>query len=158
MIFAKNQPWRERNFGPNGQIDQAFSRNPLLACIVIDSPDILNQCRVMDYNLMKSLHVAAALGVFTALGAIVLGVQDQGRKAASILHGVSLLLLLLVGFALLKKPPMELHYWKIKIVLWLFLGVAPALARRKALPTAALLALTLAAGLAAAYLGIHKSF
>lgn len=126
--------------------------------ILIDTPRDLSQSPRMDYYLMKSLHVAAALGVFASLGAIILGVQDQSRKAASILHGVSLLLLFLVGFALLKKPPMELHYWKIKIVLWLFLGVAPALARRKALPTAALLGLTLAAGLAAAYLGIHKSF
>ena len=28
------------------------------------------------------------------------------------LHGISLLLLFLVGFASLGKPPMELHYWK----------------------------------------------
>jgi hypothetical protein len=29
------------------------------------------------------------------------------QKAASILHGVSLVLILLVGFAMLKKPPMD---------------------------------------------------
>jgi hypothetical protein len=92
------------------------------------------------------------------MGAIVLGGKDSSRKAASILHGVSLLLLLLVGFALLRKPPMELHYWKIKIVLWLFLGVAPVLARKKILPPVVLLLLTLVAGAAAAYLGLTKSF
>ena len=112
----------------------------------------------MDLILMKTLHVAAALGVFTAMGAIILGGKESSRKAASMVHGISLLLLLLVGFALLRKPPMELHYWKIKIVLWLFLGVAPVLARKEKLPTVVLLLLTLAAGAGAAYLGLTKSF
>jgi hypothetical protein len=111
-----------------------------------------------DPNLLKTLHLAGAFGVFSALGAIALGAHESQRKVASILHGISLLLLLLVGFALLRKPPMELHYWKIKIVLWLFLGVAPVLSRRKVLPGYALLLLTLAIGILAAYLGLKKPF
>jgi hypothetical protein len=111
----------------------------------------------MDLNLLKVIHLAGALGVFTAMGAIALGAQESQRKLASMLHGISLLLLLLAGFAILKKPPMDVHYWKIKIVLWLFLGVAPVLARRKLMPPAVLLLVTLAAGILAAYLGVTKS-
>ena len=112
----------------------------------------------MDQNLLKALHLAGALGVFTALGAILMGAQDSCRKYASMLHGISLVFLLLVGFAMLRKPPMEVHYWKVKILLWIFLGVAPVLARRKLLPMPVMLILTIAAGTYAAYLGIVKPF
>ena len=111
----------------------------------------------MDLNLLKVIHLAGALGVFTAMGAIALGAQESQRKVASMLHGISLLLLLLAGFAILKKPPMDVHYWKIKILLWLFLGVAPVLARRKLMPPAVLLLVTLVVGILAAYLGVTKS-
>jgi len=115
----------------------------------------------MNPLYLKILHIAGALGVFTAMGAILMGAQESCRKTAAMLHGISLTLLLLAGFAMLKKPPMELHFWKVKIVLWLFLGVAPVLARKKVMPTSALLFLTLAAGILAAYmgfLGATKSF
>ncbi|WP_193211407.1 hypothetical protein [Luteolibacter marinus] len=105
---------------------------------------------------MKTLHLAGALGVFTAMGAVVSGAT--GKKCYSILHGVSLLLLLLMGFAMLKKPPMDHYWWMVKVVIWLFLGAAPALAKRKALPSSALLALCLIGGVAAAYLGLSKPF
>lgn len=84
----------------------------------------------MNPLVLKVIHIAGALGVFTAMGAILMGAQESCRKCASMLHGISLLLLLLAGFAMLKKPPMELHFWKVKLVLWLFLGVAPVLARK----------------------------
>lgn len=107
---------------------------------------------------MKLVHLAGAFGVFAAIGAILAGASEGNRKWASALHGTSLLLLILAGFAILKKPPMELHYWKVKIVLWLFLGLVPVLARKKTLPTAVLLVLTLATGVYAAYLGILKPY
>lgn len=115
----------------------------------------------MNPLLLKIIHLAGAFGVFTAMGAILMGGQESCRKCAAKLHGISLLLLLLAGFAMLKKPPMELHFWKVKIVLWLFLAVAPVLARKKVMPMPLLLLLTLAAGLLAAYmgfLGATKSF
>jgi hypothetical protein len=111
-----------------------------------------------DPYLLKTLHVASALGVFTALGAILLGGKEVNRKVVSILHGISLLLLVLVGFAMLRKPPMELHYWKIKLLIWLFLGVVPVLARKEKLPRGILLLLTLVAAGYAAYLGLRKPF
>jgi hypothetical protein len=92
------------------------------------------------------------------MGAIVAGAAGAHKKAASILHGVSLLLLLLLGFAMLKKPPMDQKWWMAKLAIWLFLGVAPVLAKRKALPAPVLLGLCLAGGAFAAYLGLAKPF
>jgi hypothetical protein len=112
----------------------------------------------MNPLVLKTLHLAGALGVFTAMGAIVAGASGQHKKAASMLHGISLLLLLLLGFAMLKKPPMDQQWWMVKFAIWLFLGVAPVLAKRKALPAAALLGLSLIGGAFAAYLGLAKPF
>jgi hypothetical protein len=112
----------------------------------------------MDPFLLKTLHVAGALGVFAGIGAIIAAADDKNRKLASMLHGISLLFLLLVGFAMLKKPPMDQQWWMVKAAIWLFLGAAPALAKRKVLPTAALLGICLALGAVAAYLGLAKPF
>jgi uncharacterized membrane protein len=110
----------------------------------------------MDPFILKTLHVAGALGLFTSLGATLLA--GSGKKSASILHGVSLLLILLVGFAMLKKPPMGQSWWMIKIGLWFFLGLAPVLAKRKVLPAWLVLVLSLAAAMTAAWLGLRKPF
>jgi len=112
----------------------------------------------MNPFLLKTLHLAGALGVFTAMGAIIAAAGEGTKKWANILHGISLLLLLLMGFAMLKKPPMDQYWWMVKIVIWLFLGAAPALAKRKVLTAPALLGLVLVAGTAAAYLGLAKPF
>ena len=110
----------------------------------------------MDDLMLKTLHVAGVIGLFTSLGATLLA--GSGKKSASILHGISLLLILLVGFAMLKKPPMGQSWWMIKTGLWLFLGLAPVLAKRKVLPAWLVLALSLAAAIAAAWLGLRKPF
>ncbi len=110
----------------------------------------------MDPFILKTLHLAGAFGLFTSLGATLLA--GSGKKSASILHGVSLLLILLVGFAMLKKPPMDQSWWMIKLGLWLFLGVAPVLAKRKVLPAWLVLALSIAAAVTAAWLGLKKPF
>jgi len=57
----------------------------------------------MDPILLKTLHVAGVIALFTSLGASLMG--GSGKKGASILHGVSLIFILLIGFAMLKKPP-----------------------------------------------------
>lgn len=114
----------------------------------------------MNPLLLKTLHVAGALGVFTAIGAIVAGTCEKSKKLAFALHGISLLLLLLMGLHMLfsLKLAGTGGWWHAKIVLWLFLGAAPALAKRKVLAAPALMGLTLAAGIGAAYLGIAKPF
>lgn len=110
----------------------------------------------MNLLLLKTLHLAGVFALFASLGAVILG--NSSRKAASILHGVSLVVILLVGFAMLKKPPMDQHWWMVKIGLWLFIGAAPALSKRKLLPAPVVLGLTLAAAAGAAWLGLAKPF
>ena len=110
----------------------------------------------MDPYLLKTLHLAGVFGLFTSLGATLLA--GSGKKGASILHGISLLLILVIGFAMLKKPPMGQSWWMIKLGLWLFIGAAPVLARRKVLPSSVVLVLCLAAAVTATWLGLAKPF
>lgn len=110
----------------------------------------------MDLLLLKTLHIAGAFALFASLGAVMLG--GSGKKSASILHGVSLVLILLIGFAMLKKPPMDQYWWIVKIGLWLFIGLAPALSKKKVLPPVVVFCLCLLAATAAAYLGLYKPF
>jgi hypothetical protein len=113
----------------------------------------------MDHNhylLLKTLHIAGVIALFSSLGAILLG--SQGKPGAKILHGISLLLILLAGFAILKKPPMDQYWWIAKLALWLFIGAAPALTRRKILPGWMTLTFCVTAGIAAAWLALTKPF
>lgn len=114
----------------------------------------------MDPFLLKTLHIAGALGVFLALGAILAGASGGFKKTASALHGISLLLILLIGLHMLfsMKLAGTGGWWHAKIVLWLALGAIPALANRKTLPASALLGIALAAGIGATYLGLAKPF
>ena len=109
-----------------------------------------------DPFLLKTLHLVAVFALFTSLGAIFLG--GSGKKGASMLHGISLLLIIAIGFAMLKKPPMGQYWWMVKLAMWLFLGAAPVLAKRKVLPSTLLLLLCLAAAGLAAWLGLRKPF
>ncbi|MFC7335936.1 hypothetical protein ACFQY0_02000 [Haloferula chungangensis] len=111
----------------------------------------------MDPFLLKTLHIAGTFGFFAALGAIALG-SGSSKTAASILHGISGLLILLVGFAMLRKPPMDSYWWMVKLGLWLVLGIAPALVKRKVLPAPVVLTIAIVCGVIAAYLGLAKPF
>lgn len=110
----------------------------------------------MNLLLLKTLHIAGVIALFSSLGATLLAGSKQ--KNASILHGISLVLILLIGFAMLKKPPMDQYWWMSKLGLWLFIGAAPVLAKRKLLPAPAVLILCIAAATAAAWLGLRKPF
>ncbi len=106
--------------------------------------------------MLKVLHLAGVFALFASLGATMLA--GSKGKTASMLHGISLVLILLIGFAMLKKPPMDQHWWMVKLVIWLFIGVAPVLAKRKILTPWMVFSLCLAAATYAAYLGIYKPF
>ena len=110
----------------------------------------------MNPLLLKVLHLAAAFALFSSLGAVLLG--ESRKKGAAMLHGISLIFVLLIGFALLQKPPVGQYWWIGKLVLWLFIGAAPALSKRKVLPGPVVLTLCIAAGIAAAWLGLFKPF
>lgn len=110
----------------------------------------------MNPITLKLLHYAGALGLFASLGSTLLA--NSGRKSAAMLHGICLILLLIVGFAMLQKPPLNQAWWMIKLGLWLFLAVAPTMAKRKVLPGSVVLLLSIGAGVFAAYLGNFKPF
>jgi hypothetical protein len=110
----------------------------------------------MDPFILKTLHLAGVFALFSSLGATMLA--GSKGKSASMLHGISLVLILLIGFAMLKKPPMDQQWWMVKLGLWLFIGVAPVLAKRKILAPWMVFALCLVAATAAAYLGLRKPF
>lgn len=110
----------------------------------------------MNIHIFQALHIVGVIALFTSLGAILLG--GSGKKGASILHGISLILILLVGFAMLGKPPMGQSWWMVKLGLWLFIGAAPVLAKRKVLPAPVVLVLCIAAAGFAAWLGLAKPF
>lgn len=105
---------------------------------------------------MKTLHLAGVFALFASLGATMLA--GSGRKSVSMLHGISMLLILLIGFAMLKKPPMDQYWWMAKLGLWIFIGIAPALAKKKVLPPSIVFLLSLLAAVGAAYLGLTKPF
>ncbi len=110
----------------------------------------------MDPFLLKTLHLAGVFALFTSLGAVLLG--GSGKKGASMLHGISLLLIMAVGFAMLKNPPLGQFWWVIKLAMWVFLGAAPVLAKRKVLPATLVMILCIAAAALAAWLGLRKPF
>lgn len=112
----------------------------------------------MDPFLFKALHVTAAFAIFAGIGTLLASDSPEARKKGSMLHGIGLVFALLLGFAMLKKPPMDQHWWMAKTGIWLFLGAVPALIKRKALPSGVILALTLFAGGAAAYFAMAKPF
>lgn len=114
----------------------------------------------MDPLLLKTLHVAGVIALFTSLGAILAGACDDCRKKAMMMHGISLLLIIGVGLHMLFSQHLVKTggWWHAKLVLWLFLGVAPVLAKRNVMPRSVVLILCVAAGITAAWLGIRKPF
>lgn len=106
--------------------------------------------------MIKVVHIAAALTLFGSLGATLLA--GSSKLLHSIIHGVALLCLLLMGFWMLGKPNMHAHWWMVKLALWLVIGGAPAIARRRILPPSVVFFITIAAGAYAAYLGMAKPF
>ncbi len=128
-----------------------------MICVVVDDGGVCGRnTPTMNILLLKTLHIAGVFALFTSLGSILLA--GSGKKGASMLHGISLVLVLLLGFAMLGKPPMHHAWWMIKLGLWLFIGVAPTLAKRKVLPSSIVLLLCLLAATYAAYLAIMKPF
>ena len=112
----------------------------------------------MHLVLYKTLHITGVLMLFTSLGVVLAESSPGCKKRATIVHGISLLLIAGMGFAMLKKPPMDQHWWMVKTLIWLFLGAVPVLAKRSPIPRPLLLMLSLVAGASAAYLAIAKPF
>jgi len=93
----------------------------------------------MSYEFYKVLHLIGIFLLLLALGGIGYhvitgGTRDfAGRKWFAILHGVALVITLVAGFGLLGRLELmtSMPAWAItKILIWLWMGVAPTLLYR----------------------------
>lgn len=109
----------------------------------------------MDPVIYKIIHLGSVIILFGALGAGVYTASSKDNKLAGILHGISLVLILVSGFGLLARIwGTEFHWWVIlKVVIWLLLGGSYALAKKRLLPENTAFAFILGLGVIAAVLG-----
>ena len=103
------------------------------------------------------VHVFGVVLLFTALGALLgLAPDDaRGRKLASALHGLALLVTLVAGGALLGRPTGD-AWIVIKAAAWLVLGAAPVVVRRAPQLRPVLLVLLPLVGLLATWAALYK--
>ncbi|MGE0175172.1 MAG: hypothetical protein AB7T49_20465 [Oligoflexales bacterium] len=92
----------------------------------------------MSYSFYKILHLSAMVAVIVSLASQFAlqmssaGIEKSLRRFFGIFHGVGLLLGLTGGFGLLARTQAGFPGWIIlKIGLWVYLGAAIAIARRK---------------------------
>jgi hypothetical protein len=111
-------------------------------------------------NLLLTGHIVGAVGVFAGLGMLCAATDERTRKLGSMLHGISLVLLLLVGLHMLLTAGLVKTggWWHTKVVIWLLLGAAPVLVKRKVMPPGVVLGFCLLLGAVAAFLGLQKPF
>jgi len=120
----------------------------------------------MSLAAYKLLHVAGVVFLFAALGGSVLihwsgGASDRARKIAGITHGLALLLVAVAGFGALARlglTSLDLipawAWWK--MVLWVLLGAAPFVLRKKPGLAGLLWWLLPVLGATAAWLALYK--
>jgi hypothetical protein len=120
----------------------------------------------MRYNLYKLAHLVGLMTLFTGLAGLLwmnmVGARDEKRakRAAAIFHGVGLVLILVSGFGMLPMwSATGFPLWAVaKILVWLALGGAIALANRKSHLGWPVAVAFIAMGAASAYLGLYKPF
>lgn len=114
----------------------------------------------MDPTTYKIIHIAGLLGLFSALGGLI---AADVRKPATLrsfvmVHGISLLLLLISGIGMQTKIGYDLMTpWLIgKLVIWALLGASLVILKRRLIPVGAAWLLILALGVTAGTLAIKK--
>ncbi len=124
---------------------------------------------MIPYTAYKVVHLFGMFMLFSVLGGIALHAMNGGtkrdnvgRKLVAVLHGVSLLVILIGGFGMLARLGIVqggLPGWVIaKLAIWFalpFLGMVPY--RRPATAKWVLVALPVVGGLAA-WIAIYKPF
>jgi len=110
----------------------------------------------MSLEAYKVIHIIAIFGLFIAFGAA--GGSEKRVRWANIMHGICLLVILIAGFGMLARLGIvggKFPGWVWgKLAIWLSLGGMLTVVRRKLLPAPAWMAILLALGGAAAWLGI----
>ncbi len=89
----------------------------------------------MNPVIYKILHLVSVVILFGALGAGIYTSSNKNNKLAGILHGISLVILLVSGFGLLATVWSNQFTWwiAVKLVIWLLLGGSYALAKKRLL-------------------------
>ncbi len=115
----------------------------------------------MEYSVYKLIHIAGILGLFTAMGSIIASDKKKPVMMTNfvIMHGISLVFILVSGFGMQAKGDLEFSGWLIaKVVIWLLLGAALVVLKRGLLSTSLTWLLILALGTTAGYLAIYRPF
>ena len=100
---------------------------------------------IIDYNAYKLIHI---MGLITLFMGFAYGMK-QWSKGAAIAHGTGLLLLLVSGMGMVGK---NFAPWVfVKIAIWLALGGALVIVKRKLVPTFLAWTIVLVLGAAAAW-------
>lgn len=123
----------------------------------------------MDYFLIKLCHLTGIMLLFMGLGGMIfaaaVGLGPEHRKlrrAAAIIHGIGLLLILASGIAMAVQggwmhgdPP---NWIKAKFGIWLLLGSSIALAARVSRLMWIWIPVWILLGATAGYLALYKPF
>lgn len=117
----------------------------------------------MSYQFYKLLHILGIMLLFFGFGGVLIphlsghNLTGKAKMMAFVTHGIGMLLLLVAGFGLLAKLGLDsIPGWVIiKIVVWFFLGIGIALARRK--PSFVSFLILLALAMIAPYVAIFKN-
>lgn len=124
----------------------------------------------MSYEFYRLLHLVGLMAVFLSLGGTALQAmaradhQGDGdppapthRGLVASVHGLGLLVMLISGFGILAKAKLGFPGWVHgKLAIWLALGAAPVLLKRKPQLAKPLFFLLLVLGFVAAYLAGFK--
>jgi len=112
----------------------------------------------MSLEFYKVLHLIGLICLFTGIGGFLTYGNDQPPrvKMAAILHGVGVLLMIVSGFGMLAKlPGVGFPAWvAIKSILWITLVAILPLAKRGVISPRNAIIVGIAAGFAAAYIGL----
>lgn len=111
----------------------------------------------MDPTIYKYIHYIGFFMILTGLGGLIFA-EGKAIKLAGVSHGAGLFLTLLGGFGMQKHEAIGFSWWFIaKVVIWLVLGAAIVIAKRKLLPPVATWLLVIGLTGAAAWLGFANS-
>lgn len=123
---------------------------------------------MISYPVYKLIHHIGIFMLMLSLGGLYLhslnggGREHRGRKVVAITHGIGMVLVLVAGFGLMARLGIAHAGWPgwiyVKMLIWLVLGAAIALAIRLPRLAPVLWWATLALGGVNAYLAIHKPF
>ena len=111
----------------------------------------------MDPGIYKFIHYIGIFLLLSGIGGIIFAEKDK-LKLPVISHGIGLLLILLGGFGMQARLKIGFPDWFIaKIAIWLVLGAALVIAKRRLLPPVATWLMVVILASIAAWLGLTNS-